>query len=118
MTRNRRSRFQALVLGWALLAAMAAQWLALGHAVRHQSQIAAASQAAGAEARSAFAGEHEAAQPLCQLLDHLLLGHGVAPPMAAVDDAGAPSHLAVARVERWGIAPGADYDARAPPRTA
>jgi hypothetical protein len=114
MTLRWRRRTQRRIAAWALLAVLAVQWLALGHAVEHASEVAAVVEAGGHDTQHGLGGEHDAGSPLCQLLDQLLSGQGVAavstaPPCVAQSDVVAH---APALVER---APASAYHARAPP---
>jgi len=117
MTLHWRRRTQRRIAAWALLAALAVQWLALGHAVEHAHEIAAVVEAGGHDTQHGLGGDHEAGSPLCQLLDQLLSGQGVAAAAAALPCL-APASLsahAPASVER---APTSGYLARAPPTRA
>lgn len=117
MTLHWSPRARRRIAAWALLATLAVQWLALGHAVEHASVVVAVVEAAGHDTLHGLGGEHDAGSPQCQLLDQLLSGQGVATVSAALPwlaPAGVVAHAA-ASVER---APASAYRARAPPTRA
>jgi len=114
MTRHWRRRTQRRIAAWALLAALAVQWLALGHAVEHAHEIAAVVEAGGHDTQHGLGGDHDAGSSQCQLLDQLLSGQSfaaasAAPPCPARDSVVAHAPPSVER------APASAYRARAPP---
>jgi hypothetical protein len=104
------------IAAWALLAVLAVQWLALGHAVQHTSGAAAL--VADESVAQTLGGEHDAGSPLCRLLDQLLAGQGVGTAVTSTPACAARHGVLVhapASVER---VPAPAYRARAPPSRA
>jgi hypothetical protein len=118
MTLRWRRRTRGRIAAWAMLAALAVQWLALGHAVEHASEVAALVEAAGHDSQHALGGDHDAGSSLCQLLDQLLSGQGVAPQAIAVAPCSAPAAQPDLGTPSFDGTPASAYEARAPPRAA
>jgi hypothetical protein len=111
------------LIGLALSALMAAQWMALlhsalGHGMTRGPDAAAAARAAPdtAESLRSLAAAHDDGSVFCQLLDQCLqAGHVASLPIAPAD--ARPDRLApFARVAALPGAPRTGYLARAPPQ--